>query len=71
MMRNVSAEEFLVGLTRFTAVRGTAIEIWSDNAAQFKTASDVLQSMWKRIVQSEEVQNYVSNSGIYGHLLLN
>ena len=64
LMRNMSAEEFLLGFRRFTAVRGTAIEIWSDNAAQFKTASDVLQSLWKRIVKSEEVQNYVSNSGI-------
>ena len=56
LMRNMSAEDFLLGLRRFTAVRGTAIEIWSDNAAQFKTASDVLQSLWKRIVKSEEVK---------------
>ena len=64
LMRNMSAEEFLLGLRRFTAVRGTAIGIWSDNTTKFKTASDVLQSLWKRIVKSEEVQNYVSNSGI-------
>ena len=45
LMRNMSAEEFLLGFRRFTAVRGTAIEISSDNVAQFKTASDVLQSL--------------------------
>ena len=42
LMRNMSAEEFLLGFRRFTVVSGTAIEIWSDTAAQFKTASDVL-----------------------------
>ena len=64
MMTNMTAEEFLLGFRIFIAVRGTSVEIWNDNASQFKTASGVLQSLWKRTTKCEEVQSYVSNAGI-------
>ena len=64
MMKNMTAEDFLYGCRRFITVQGTLIEIWSDNASQFKTASDVLHSLWKRTIKCDQIQSYVSNSGI-------
>ena len=42
----------------------TPIEIWSDDASQFKTASDVLHSLWKQTIKCDQIQSYISNSGI-------
>ena len=64
MTKNMTGEEFLLGFREFIAVRGMPVEIWSDNASQFKTASGILQSLWKRTSKCEEVQSYVSNAGI-------
>ena len=64
MMKNMTAEEFLYGFRRFIAVRGTAIEIWTDNASQFKTASDVLHSLWKRTIKCDQIQSYTMHNKI-------
>ena len=64
LLQDMSAEEFLLGFRRFISNRGTPIEITSDNALQFKTASKVLNLVWKHVIQSEEVQTYASNVGV-------
>ena len=64
LMKDMTAEEFLLGFRRFISVRGTPVEIISDNALQFKSASKVLESAWRQLTKCEDVQSYVSNSGI-------
>ena len=64
LLQDMSAEEFLLGFRRFISNRGTPIEITSDNALQFKTASKVLNLVWKHVIQSKEVQTYASNVGV-------
>ena len=60
----MSAEEFLLGFRRFISTRGSPNEITSDNAKQFKTASQVLDVLWKNVTKCDEVQNYASNIGV-------
>ena len=64
LMKDMTAEEFLCGFLRFISIRGTPAEITSDNALHFKTASKVLDLVWKDVIRCEEVQDYVSNSRI-------
>ena len=63
-MKDMTTEEFLCGFRRFISVRGTPVEIISDNALQFKTADKVFDIVWRDIVRCAEVQNYISNSRI-------
>ena len=63
-MKDMTAEEFLCGFRRFISIRGTPAEITSDNALLFKTASKVLDLVWKDVIRCEEIQDYVSNSRI-------
>lgn len=64
LLQDMSAEEFLLGFRRFISQRGSPIEIISDNALQFKTASKTLNLIWQKVTKCEEVQNHVSNSGV-------
>ncbi|XP_045206117.2 uncharacterized protein LOC123558303 [Mercenaria mercenaria] len=64
MVQDMSTEEFLLCFRRFVTQRGSPSEIFSDNAAQFKLASDTIDKVWKRIVHSEDVQNYITNEKI-------
>jgi hypothetical protein len=56
----MSTEEFLLGFKRFISQRGTPAEIISDNASQFKAASQTINSIWRNVCQSHEVQSYVN-----------
>ncbi|XP_053403207.1 uncharacterized protein LOC128558308 [Mercenaria mercenaria] len=60
----MSTEEFLLALRRFIAQRGSPMEINSDNAKQFKLASDTIHLIWQNTIKSDDVQTYVSNHGI-------
>lgn len=60
----MSSEEFLLCFRRFIAQRGTPCEIISDNAMQFRASSTVLDRIWNKIQQSDEIMRYVSNAGI-------
>lgn len=60
----MSTEEFLLALQRFVAIRGTRNGVFSDNALQFKHASATLDLVWKNVIKSEDVQSYISRSGI-------
>lgn len=64
LVQDMTTEEFLLALRRFVSQRGTPIEITSDNALQFKAASATLNLIWKNVTTSDEVQSYVSDSGI-------
>jgi hypothetical protein len=64
VIQDLSTEEFLMCLQRFISQRNTPIEIVSDNAAQFKLASKVINHIWKNVVQSNEVMSYVASKGI-------
>ena len=61
---DISTEEFLLALKRFVSQRGTPVEIISDNALQFRAANSMLDLVWKNMLTSEDLQNYISNSGI-------
>ena len=47
---DMTAEQFLLCFRRFISQRGTPREIISDNAQQFKTASSVINRIWKNIL---------------------
>lgn len=64
LLQDMSAEEFLLGFRRFISTRGTPVEIVSDNALQFKTASEVLNLLWRNVIKCDEVQTYASNIGV-------
>lgn len=64
MVLDISTEEFLLALKRFVSQRGTPVEIISDNALQFRAANSMLDLVWKNMLTSEDLQNYISNSGI-------
>lgn len=64
LLQDMTAYEFLLGFKRFISQRGTPVEILSDNALQFKAASETLKSVWDNICKCDDIQSYVSNSGI-------
>ena len=61
---DMTTEEFLLCFKRFISTRGTPSEIISDNAKQFRTASNVLDRVWNQIHTSEDIASYVSDAGI-------
>ena len=61
---DMSTDEFLMCFKRFISIRGTPSEIISDNAMQFRTASDILGRVWGQIHKEEEIASYISNKGI-------
>ena len=64
LIKDMTAQELLFGFRRFISKRGTPAEITSDSELHFKTASKVLDLVWKDVIRCEEVQDYVSNSQI-------
>ena len=64
LIQDMSADEFILGFKRCVSQRGSPVEIVSDNASQFKAASKVLETVWRRVINSVDVQSYVSNMGI-------
>ncbi|XP_053376986.1 uncharacterized protein LOC123529097 [Mercenaria mercenaria] len=64
LLQDMSAEEFLFGFKRFVSQRGTPTKILSDNASQFKSASETINIIWRNVCASDEVQSYVANCRI-------
>ncbi|XP_061176062.1 uncharacterized protein LOC133185013 [Saccostrea echinata] len=60
----MSTEQFLLGLRRFIARFGKPKQIISDNGAQFKLASLVLEKGWEKVTSDKDVQSYVANEEI-------
>ena len=63
-MSDMSTEQFLLGLRRFMARRGKPNEIISDNASQFKLASDVMNKLWRNILSKNDEFSYAANENI-------
>ena len=61
---DMSTQQFLLCLRRFIAIRGTPVEILSDNASQFKAASDMMKQVWQGTVKNEDIQSYVTTKKI-------
>ena len=57
-------EEFLLCFRRFISQRGSPTKIFSDNAMQFKSASQTLESIWRKVTKCKDVQNYASSVGV-------
>ena len=61
---DMSTEQLLLCLRRFIAIRGTPVGIISDNASQFKAASDMMKQVWQGTVKNEDIQSYVTTKKI-------
>lgn len=64
IVRDMSAEMFLLALRRFVSRRGKPEEIILDNAAQFKVTRDVVNISWKNLIQDELVYSYTAMNEI-------
>ena len=64
LMQDMSIEQFLLGLRRFSASHGTPCEIISNNAPQFKLASDVIEKLWSKILREADVISYSTHEKI-------
>ncbi|XP_070543723.1 uncharacterized protein [Ptychodera flava] len=64
LIKDMSAEQFLLCLRRFIARRGTPEQIISDNAPQFKLAKSVLDKVWMNVIMDRGVRKYMSDQGI-------
>ncbi|XP_070550457.1 uncharacterized protein [Ptychodera flava] len=64
LIKDMSAEQFLLCLRRFIARRGTPEQIISDNAPQFKLAKSVLDKVWMNVIMDHGVRKYVTDQGI-------
>ena len=64
LMSDMSTEKFLLGFRRFLASHGKPKEIISDNASQFKLASDTIDKLWKLILSEKDVVSYAANDSI-------
>ncbi len=69
LVKNLSAEHFLMALRRFIARRGKPKQITSDNAPNFKLTSEAIKNLWDQTTQREDVQSYVANQGIKWHFI--
>ena len=63
-MSDMSTEQGLLDFRRFVARHGTLKEIISDNASQFKLASDVINKLWRQILPDNFVLTYTTNENI-------
>lgn len=64
LIQNMSAEQFILGFRRFLSRHGKPREIISDNASQFKLASETLGKLWGQILTHNDVTSYIANEGI-------
>ena len=64
LVKDMTAEQFLLALRRFIARRGKPTQIILDNAPQFKLAKTAIDKAWKETISHHEVQSYTANQGI-------
>ena len=64
LVRELSAQQFLDCLRRYTARRGRPKVIFSYNAPQFKLVNTVLDQQYNKIFRSEKVLSIFINEGI-------
>lgn len=64
LIQNMSTEQFLLAFRRFLSRHGKPKEIISDNAPQFKLASETFEQLWGKVVTHDDVLSYIANEGI-------
>lgn len=64
LMYDMTTQQFLLGFRRFAARHGKPNRIISDNAAQFKLASDTISKLWGQILTEEDTVSYAANENI-------
>ena len=60
----MAAEQFLLCLKRFIAIRENPKQIISDNASQFKVVRSTVEEAWQLSTTSPDTQSYLANEGI-------
>ena len=64
LFKDMTAEQFLLGLRRFIARRGKLTQIILDNAPQFKLTKSDVDKAWKGTILNPEVQSYTATQEI-------
>ena len=64
LVETLSAKSFLLCMRRFIARRGTPAMIISDNGSQIKLGSNVIQNIWSKSQDNDDVQSFVADKGI-------
>ncbi|XP_045167722.2 uncharacterized protein LOC123531009 [Mercenaria mercenaria] len=64
VVQDMSSDKFILALKGFISLGGQPTEIIGDNAMQFKSACKTLNTVWKRVLKSTDVQNLSTNSDI-------
>lgn len=64
IVQDMSSEEFILALKRFISQRGAPKLILSDNGAQFKLSSNMIDLIWNNVLVSDATQSYIAGSGI-------
>ena len=67
-MNDMTTHQFLLGFRRFIARHGKPNKIISDNAAQFKLASDTISRLWGKILTEKDTCHMLPIKTFNGHL---
>ncbi|UYV72052.1 hypothetical protein LAZ67_9001679 [Cordylochernes scorpioides] len=65
---DLTAETFLAALKRFISRRGRPTDIYSDNATNFKGASNILKERWK-LLNAANIQDFSAIESINWHFI--
>ncbi|UYV63214.1 hypothetical protein LAZ67_2003462 [Cordylochernes scorpioides] len=65
---DLTAETFLAALKRFISRRGRPTDIYSDNATNFKGASNILKERWK-LFKAANIQDFSAIESINWHFI--
>ncbi|UYV69731.1 hypothetical protein LAZ67_7000518 [Cordylochernes scorpioides] len=65
---DLTAETFLAALKRFISRRGRPTDIYSDNATNFKGASNILKERWK-LFNAANIQDFFAIESINWHFI--
>ena len=64
LIKDITAEQFLLALRQFIARRGKPTQFILDNAPQFKLRKTAIDQTWKETISNHDVQSYTANQGI-------
>ena len=67
IVRDMTAEQFLLAIRRHFALRGVAKHIYSDQAAQHLLMDKLFQDVFHEMTQNRDVQTYMAQHGIKWH----
>lgn len=68
VVSDLSTDAFLAAFRRFLSRRGKPINMYSDNATNFRGAASYLKEQL-RLIQSDEVQNFATQESITWHFI--